>query len=95
VNFRASDHIEAIREHAGGRILDCAVVSTSRISTPLKQRYAMQNAGPVENDVDRIRDMGLRVIQADLLSRGPKVRHDPDATAEVAIRLAMDSRAGR
>jgi uncharacterized cofD-like protein len=100
VNFRASDHIAAIREHAGGKILDCAVVSTSRISPALKRRYASQNACPVENDVDRIRDMGIRVIEADLLNQGAlkqwaKVRHDPDAAAEVALRLAMDSRAGR
>jgi uncharacterized cofD-like protein len=100
VNFRASDHIAAIREHAGGKILDCAVVSTSRISPALKRRYASQNACPVENDVDRIRDMGIRVIEADLLNQGAlkqwaKVRHDPDTAAEVALRLAMDSRAGR
>ncbi|HWD99416.1 MAG TPA: YvcK family protein [Bryobacteraceae bacterium] len=105
VNFRASDHIAAIREHAGGRVLDCAVVSTSRISTALKRRYASENACPVENDVERIRDMGIRVIEADLLNQGAlnqgapkqwaKVRHDPEAAAELAMRLAMDSRAGR
>ena len=95
VNFRASDHIAAIREHAGGRILDCAVVSTSRISPALKRRYAAQNAAPVENDVDRIRDMGLRVIEADLLHEDAKVRHNPEAAARVALQLAMDSRAGR
>jgi uncharacterized cofD-like protein len=95
VNFRASDHIAAIREHAGGKILDCAVVSTSRISPGLKRRYATQNAAPVENDVDRIRAMGIRVIEADLLNEGVKVRHDPHASALVALQLAMDSRAGR
>lgn len=95
VNFRASDHIAAIREHAGGKILDCAVVSTSRISPALKRRYAAQNAAPVENDVDRIREMGIRVIEADLLHEDVKVRHNPDAAARVALQLAMDSRAGR
>ena len=95
VNFRASDHIAAIRDHAGGKILDCAVVSTSRISPMLKRRYATQSAAPVENDVDRIRQMGIRVIEADLLHEDIKVRHDPDAAARVALQLAMDSRAGR
>jgi uncharacterized cofD-like protein len=95
VNFRASDHIAAIREHAGGRILDCAVVSTSRISPGLKRRYAAQEAAPVENDLDRIREMGIRVIEADLLHEDVKIRHNPDAAARVALQLAMDSRAGR
>ncbi len=95
VNFRASDHITAIREHAGGKILDCAVVSTSRISPALKRRYATQNAAPVENDVDRIHKMGIRVIEADLLHEDVKIRHDPDAAARVALQLALDSRAGK
>lgn len=95
VNFRASDHITAIREHAGGRVLDCAIVNTSPVSRTLERRYAAQNAAPIENDIERIRQMGIRVIEADLLNRGPKVRHDPDAAAAIAVRLAMDASAGR
>jgi len=94
INFSASDHIAAIREHAGGKILDCAVVSTSRIPPAVRRNYAAQNAAPVENDCDVLEQMGLDVLKADLMLKGPllrqgKVRHDPDALAAVVMDLAM------
>jgi hypothetical protein len=36
--------------------------------------------------------MGLKVIGADLLQKGRKVRHNPDATARVAVDLAIEAR---
>ena len=39
--------------------------------------------------------MGLQVVPADLLGGGESVRHDPRATAEVAIELAQRGRAAR
>jgi uncharacterized cofD-like protein len=95
INFRASDHVLAIRDHAGGCLLNCAVVNTAPIATSLRQRYARQSAAPIENDIDVLRGLGLEVIEADLLQRGPRVRHDPMAIAAVALDLAVRGRSGR
>ena len=65
-NFCASDHVTAIVNHAGAGLLDCAVVSNSRISPAVRRRYAEQNAAPVENDIEAMRAMGLEVIEAGL-----------------------------
>jgi uncharacterized cofD-like protein len=92
IDFRASDHVLAIRDHAGGGLLDCAVVSTSRIATTLRRRYAERSAAPVENDIDMLRELGLEVIEADLLQAGPRVRHNPAATGAVALELAIRGR---
>jgi uncharacterized cofD-like protein len=92
IDFRASDHVLAIRDHAGGRLLDCAVVSTSRITTTLRRRYAERSAAPVENDIDMLRELGLEVIEADLLQAGPRVRHNPAAAGAVALELAIRGR---
>jgi len=92
IDFRASDHVLAIRDHAGGRLLDCAVVSTSRIATTLRRRYAERSAAPVENDIDMLRELGVEVIEADLLQAGPKVRHNPAAAGAVALELAIRGR---
>lgn len=94
-NFRASDHVQAIRHHAGTDIMDCAVVNTTPISTIARIHYAEQNALQVENDIETIEAMGVCVRKAALLKRGPHVRHNSDAIARVAIELALEGRARR
>jgi len=91
-NFRASDHVAAITSHAGGSLLDCAVVSNSPVSPAIRRRYALQNAAPVENDFEALQAMGLEVIEADLLMKGAKVRHNPAAVGAVAFDLAHRGR---
>ena len=91
-DFRASDHVAAITKHAGGNVLDCAVVSNSPVSPAMRRRYAAQDAAPVENDFETLRAMGLEVIEADLLIKGPKVRHNPAAAGAVAFELALRGR---
>jgi uncharacterized cofD-like protein len=92
IEFRASDHIRAIRNHAGGRLLDYAVINTSAVSPAMRRRYALEDVNPVENDVDKILGMGLEIVSAKLLRKGTKVRHDPAAAAEVAMDLAHKGR---
>jgi uncharacterized cofD-like protein len=87
-NFTAPDHVIAMDAHAGGKLLDSVVVSTSRISPAVRRRYAEQNATPIEHDAETLRQMGLRVIGEDLAQRGARVRHNSDAIARVAIELA-------
>jgi uncharacterized cofD-like protein len=95
IDFRASDHIAAIHQHAGGPLVETAVVSTTRISPALRRRYAEQNASPVENDTGAIRALGIDVLEADLLQRGTRVRHLPEGTAAVALELAWRGRRRR
>ena len=90
--FRASDHIRAIHKHAGGKFLDYAVVNIRPITSAMKKRYARQEALPVENDLDAIFKMGLKIVAGKLAQHGEKLRHDPESTAAVAVRLAQESR---
>src|ERR1700733_11415656 len=76
-NFTASDHVKAVCEHADGQLIDCVVMSNSRISPALRRRYAEQNSAPVKCDVETIKQMGLKVLEADLVQKGAKVRHNP------------------
>jgi uncharacterized cofD-like protein len=91
-DFRASDHVMAITNHAGAGLLDCAVVSNSRFSATMLRRYGQTNAAPVENDSEALLGIGLEVIEADLLMKGAKVRHDPAAVGAVAFELAKRGR---
>jgi hypothetical protein len=49
----------------------------------------------VENDLDRIFKMGIKVVSGKLLQESKKVRHDPAETAAVAVRLAHEGRRQR
>ncbi len=95
VDFSASDHIRAIERHAGGTLLDYAVINTRPIPLAMKKRYARQAALPVENDCAVLSKMGLKVMSAELAQLTGVVRHDPAATAAVVVRLAQEGRKRR
>jgi uncharacterized cofD-like protein len=92
IRFRASDHLRAIHQHAGGKLIDIAVVNCSPIRPAARRRYAREQVEPVENDIENIRSMGIRVVEAELLKKSEVVRHDPLNTAAVALKLARASR---
>ncbi|HJT86750.1 MAG TPA: uridine diphosphate-N-acetylglucosamine-binding protein YvcK [Bryobacteraceae bacterium] len=93
--FRASDHVRAIHRHAGGKLLDYAVINIRPITSAMKRRYARESAVPVENDIDVIFKMGLKVMAGNLAQLSDKVRHDPAATAAVVVKLAQEGRRRR
>ena len=92
MHFRASDHIRAIDRHVAKRVLDCAIINTRPIRPALKQRYARAEAQPVENDLDGLERLGVKVISGNLLQESAKVRHSPTAIAAIAVQLARESR---
>ncbi len=94
-NFTASDHISAIHRHAGGKLLDYAVLNTREIRPSLRRRYARQQSAPVENDLNEIGATGVNVVCGDLVQESDVVRHNPDAIAAIAIELAMEGRKRR
>jgi uncharacterized cofD-like protein len=90
--FSASDHVRALNRHAGGKFLDYAVVNIRAITSAMKKRYAREAALPVENDLDALFKMGLKVMAGNLASHGDTVKHDPTATAAVVVKLAQEGR---
>ncbi len=93
--FSASDHVRALHRHAGGTFLDYAVVNVRAITSAMKKRYARESALPVENDVDALFKMGLKVMAGYLASHGDTLKHDPTATAAVVVKLAQEGRRRR
>jgi len=92
MEFRASDHVRAIHQHAGGKLLEYAVVNLRPIPLATKKRYARESALPVENDIEALLKMGLKIVAGNLAQHSAKVRHDPAAAAAVAIKLAQEGR---
>jgi uncharacterized cofD-like protein len=95
VGFTAADHVEAIHRHARLKLLDCVVLNSRPIGGAVVEDYGLRNSRPVENDVERVRSLGVDVIERDLLQDGPKIRHDPDAIAAVALELGAEGKRRR
>lgn len=96
INFSASQHVEAIRAHAGRNVIDCVVLNTAPIPLGLRRKYARAQVKPVENDFETLASMGLKVVTADLIDPAQSegmVRHKPEALSAVVIDLASRSRA--
>ncbi len=90
--FTASDHVRSINKHAKGKLIDYAVINIRSITSAMKKRYARQAALPVENDIDELFKMGLKVVGGNLARHESTLKHDPDATAAVAVKLALGNR---
>src|SRR5579862_1032302 len=100
-NFRASDHVEALLRHAGRAnsrsLVDVCVVNTRPIAGRILARYQKHAARPVENDIENLERMGLRVISADLLrmsgqTNQKKIRHDQTVVGAIVLELAQQGR---
>ncbi|MGH9667084.1 MAG: gluconeogenesis factor YvcK family protein, partial [Bryobacteraceae bacterium] len=95
VGFGASDHVQALYKHAGMEFLDCVVLNTSPIKPALLRKYAAKRARPVENDIEKLHAMGLKVVAMDLLEEQQKIRHNPATSAAVCVELAQRARRRR
>jgi len=95
MGFTASDHLKTIEQHAGPGLVDVAAVNTRPVSRELRRRYEAARVLPVENDLDELARMGVHVVGRALLASAPNVRHDPEATAAVALELAGQGRLRR
>ena len=99
-DMRASDHVAAILRHAGRHrrnLLDVCVVNTGSIMRKALEHYQEREARPVENDAENIEEMGVKVVQEDLVRMAgrrvqDKIRHDPGAISAIAIQLARQGR---
>jgi uncharacterized cofD-like protein len=95
VNFTASDHVATLHEHAGRPLIDVAILNSRPLTPAVLDRYAAKKAKPVEHDVHKLVDMGVKVMKVDLAAESDVLRHDPAASAAVAVQLATRARQRR
>jgi uncharacterized cofD-like protein len=80
----ASQHIQAIFDHAKCRVFDYAMLNCAPVPAELRARYADDNAEPLQNDLDAIRALGVAPILGDYLDATQFARH---ATDRIAVDL--------
>ncbi len=86
--FGAYEHVQALEEYAGGQFLDYVIVNSQEISQEQKAIYFAKDQIPVTPDIEKIEQMGIKVIPAKLVSSSDMVRHDPQKLAQVIMSLS-------
>jgi uncharacterized cofD-like protein len=79
LHMSASDHIQALYNHAGHRIFDYALVNSAPVSTRMKDQYAGQHAEQVACDVPAIERLGVRCVTGNFVEENHFARHATDA----------------
>lgn len=91
--YTASRHVKAILDHVGPGVIDYVLVNNQRVAESLKERYALQGAFPVEPDVQNIEALGVKVMEADVISETNLVRHDPVKLSRTIMSMAYELKA--
>ncbi|WP_019880312.1 gluconeogenesis factor YvcK family protein [Succinispira mobilis] len=87
--FSAFAHVQKLLEYIDGvKFLDYVILNNQLdINPELLEKYATQGAYPVLNDSDKIIELGIKVVPANLISQDNLIRHNSNRLARTLIRL--------
>lgn len=85
--YRASDHVNALIKHTHPKLIDCCILNTTSIPEEMLERYRQENAFPVIMDSNKIKALGYRVIEEDIITVKEFVRHDPVKLVKIIMGL--------
>jgi uncharacterized cofD-like protein len=88
----ASQHIQAIFEHARCKVFDYALLNHAPVPSELRARYAEDNSEPLYNDLEQIRALGVTPILGDYLDATQFARHATDRIALDLLNLPAQLR---
>lgn len=85
LGYTLTDHVRAIHQHTGRKILDCVVLNSQPLAPEVLRRYKSQSAEPVLIDPAELRRMGLQYVFDNLLEVQGVVRHNSTRLASLLI----------
>jgi uncharacterized cofD-like protein len=86
--FTAADHVKAIQDHVGLDCISSIVVHNAPIEQYVRKRYEEENATPVVYDTARLLNMGLEIIEGDIIDHSKNtLRHDTGKVAKLLFSL--------
>jgi len=93
LGLTASQHIEALFTHAGGKFFDHALLNETPIPAEMQERYAAEGAEPIAIDLDAVRALGVEPVLGNYLAAGDVARHDADRIAHDLMQLLSERNA--
>ncbi|UFT98499.1 YvcK family protein [Radiobacillus kanasensis] len=86
--YTAADHVKAIHDHVGAGCIHSVIVNNEKIEGDVRAVYAEENAEPVIYDLERLREMDIDVIEADIIDHTKRMlRHDTNKVANLLYSL--------
>jgi len=86
-DFQASDFAREINRYLGGALIDWIVVNTVPMPREIQAEYTRQGARPVEADLARLANWGVKYRQGRFSNSRLPVRHNPVRLADVILSL--------
>ena len=87
-NYSISEHIQAIIDHAGSKIIDYCICDTGEVVPEYVRKYNKAGSDLVEIDLQKVSNLGVNVIHKHLSRiEGEKIRHDADTVAAAIMEL--------
>lgn len=87
-DYDVSDHIDAIIEHAGKKIIEYCICDNGDIVPEFLRKYNKEGANLVEIDSQNLKGKGIKLVKADIsYVEGEYIRHNPDELAKTIIDL--------
>lgn len=93
-NFTSAEHLVKVKEYAPDIDFDCIVVNSRQISTQQTAIYAAEGARQIglgDSLSPVLRGKAIKLVRADLLELGDKVRHKPEKLAQVVLDCALQA----
>ena len=87
VGYSAADHVKALADHCGDMLFPNILLNNHAPSPSILKKYDAENAGLVTADFERLRAMGLNIVECDLLAEDGVIRHDPDRLARAVFEM--------
>jgi uncharacterized cofD-like protein len=93
--FTAADHVRAIYDHVGERLLDIVIANNEVPPREIQRQYAAKNQRMVLPDIERIQQLGCRVIADNLLLYPSVIRHDAERISQHIYQLVTERKKSR
>ncbi|EIT87024.1 hypothetical protein A374_02184 [Fictibacillus macauensis ZFHKF-1] len=92
-HYTASDHVQALIDHAGQGIIDTVIVNNEPISEESIALYKEEGAEPVVCDLERLNGLGYEVISENIIHYGTLIRHNAKRVSELLISCCLKGKA--
>jgi uncharacterized cofD-like protein len=82
-------HVEALIKNTQPEVLTHVIVNNGRVPQTLTERYTHEGAFPLMRESEKIRELGYKVVEADLIRGVDVVRHNSRRLAKIITEIAQ------
>src|SRR6516225_9199253 len=84
-DYALSEHIRAIQDHVGKRVIDSVVANVREVSPEVAERYLAEGAKPVRTDAEKVAKLKVKLVTGDLLDEHRVIRHNSERLARLLV----------